>query len=154
MPSSPARLCGSRPGSRPDRLLLLEEIQHELAGLPGTIKSAVCVGRTVGFLLLVRPCPPVGGHPVFLWPNIRMMPSWANQRRLIAPEIIQTSAMDCGPASSKCLLEGFGISVSYGRLARRTSTAPPFTPSKSLSGMQVLGLFASVRKKKGISSHY
>jgi len=26
--------------------------------------------------------------------------------------------MDCGPASLKCLLEGFGISVSYGRLRK------------------------------------
>ena len=28
-------------------------------------------------------------------------------RRLIVPEVVQTSAMDCGPASLKCLLEGF-----------------------------------------------
>lgn len=37
-------------------------------------------------------------------------------RSLLAPEVIQTSAMDCGPASLKCLLEGHGISTSYGRL--------------------------------------
>ncbi len=38
------------------------------------------------------------------------------RRRWLAPEIIQTSAMDCGPASVKCLLAGFGIQASYGRL--------------------------------------
>ena len=42
--------------------------------------------------------------------------------RLIAPEVIQTSAMDCGPASLKCLLEGFGISASYGRLREACQT--------------------------------
>jgi hypothetical protein len=50
------------------------------------------------------------------------MRSSAAHRRLIAPEIIQTSAMDCGPASLKCLLEGFGISVSYGRLREACQT--------------------------------
>ena len=29
-------------------------------------------------------------------------------RRLLAAEVVQTSAMDCGPAALKCLLEGFG----------------------------------------------
>lgn len=43
-------------------------------------------------------------------------------RRLIVPEVVQTSAMDCGPASLKCLLEGFGISVSYGRLREACQT--------------------------------
>jgi ABC-type bacteriocin/lantibiotic exporter with double-glycine peptidase domain len=37
-------------------------------------------------------------------------------RRLFVPEVVQTSAMDCGPASLKALLEGFGIRASYGRL--------------------------------------
>lgn len=41
---------------------------------------------------------------------------------LLAPEIVQTSAMDCGPASLKCLLEGFGISASYGRLREACQT--------------------------------
>ncbi|MDQ2899910.1 MAG: cysteine peptidase family C39 domain-containing protein, partial [Acidobacteriota bacterium] len=30
--------------------------------------------------------------------------------------------MDCGPASLKCLLEGFGIPVSYGRLREACQT--------------------------------
>jgi ABC-type bacteriocin/lantibiotic exporter with double-glycine peptidase domain len=38
------------------------------------------------------------------------------RRRLLAPEVVQTSAMDCGPAALKSLLGGFGIRVSYGRL--------------------------------------
>jgi len=37
-------------------------------------------------------------------------------RRFFIPEVIQTSAMDCGPACLKALLEGFGIGASYGRL--------------------------------------
>jgi len=31
-----------------------------------------------------------------------------------APEVVQTSAMDCGPAALKSVLEGFSIPVSYG----------------------------------------
>jgi ATP-binding cassette subfamily B protein len=42
--------------------------------------------------------------------------------RIFAPEVIQTSAMDCGPAALKCLLEAFGISVSYGRLREACQT--------------------------------
>ncbi|HEX8772654.1 MAG TPA: ATP-binding cassette domain-containing protein [Pyrinomonadaceae bacterium] len=43
-------------------------------------------------------------------------------RRLLVPEVVQTSAMDCGPASLKCLLEGYGIPVSYGRLREACQT--------------------------------
>ena len=35
------------------------------------------------------------------------------RRAFLAPEVVQTSAMDCGPAALKCLLEGFGIPASY-----------------------------------------
>jgi ABC-type bacteriocin/lantibiotic exporter with double-glycine peptidase domain len=45
-----------------------------------------------------------------------------NNRRFLAPEVVQTSAMDCGPASLKCLLEGFGAHVSYGRLREACQT--------------------------------
>jgi ABC-type bacteriocin/lantibiotic exporter with double-glycine peptidase domain len=45
-----------------------------------------------------------------------------DDRRFLAPEVVQTSAMDCGPAALKCLLEGFGISVSYGRLREACQT--------------------------------
>jgi ATP-binding cassette subfamily B protein len=44
------------------------------------------------------------------------------RRRIFVPEVVQTSVMDCGPASLKCLAEGFGISVSYGRLREACQT--------------------------------
>jgi ABC-type bacteriocin/lantibiotic exporter with double-glycine peptidase domain len=43
-------------------------------------------------------------------------------RRFFAPEVVQTSAMDCGPASLKCLLEGFGIHVGYDHLREACQT--------------------------------
>jgi ABC-type bacteriocin/lantibiotic exporter with double-glycine peptidase domain len=44
------------------------------------------------------------------------------RRRLLVPDVIQTSAMDCGPAVLKCLLEGYGIPVHYGRLREACQT--------------------------------
>ncbi len=44
------------------------------------------------------------------------------QQRFFVPEVVQTSAMDCGPASLKAMLEGFGTSVSYGRLREACQT--------------------------------
>lgn len=43
-------------------------------------------------------------------------------QRFFAPEVVQTSAMDCGPAALKSVLEGFGIPVSYGRLREACQT--------------------------------
>lgn len=43
-------------------------------------------------------------------------------RRYLATEVIQTSAMDCGPAALKALLAGFRIPVSYGRLREACQT--------------------------------
>ena len=43
-------------------------------------------------------------------------------RRFLVPEVVQISAMDCGPAALKCMLEGFGIPVSYGRLREACQT--------------------------------
>jgi hypothetical protein len=37
----------------------------------------------------------------------------SSRRHWLAPEVVQTSAMDCGPATLKCLLEGFGVPFSY-----------------------------------------
>lgn len=52
-----------------------------------------------------------------------MSPARSSARpRLFAHEVIQTSAMDCGPAALKCLLEGFGVPVSYGRLREACQT--------------------------------
>jgi ABC-type bacteriocin/lantibiotic exporter with double-glycine peptidase domain len=46
----------------------------------------------------------------------------ARGARLFAPEVVQTSAMDCGPAALACLLRGFGIPASYPRLQEACST--------------------------------
>jgi ATP-binding cassette subfamily B protein len=46
----------------------------------------------------------------------------AARRRFFAPEVVQTSAMDCGPATLKSLLEGFGLPVDYGRLREACQT--------------------------------
>jgi ABC-type bacteriocin/lantibiotic exporter with double-glycine peptidase domain len=43
--------------------------------------------------------------------------------RWLAPEVVQTSVMDCGPAALKCLLEGFQIPASYGRLREACQTS-------------------------------
>ncbi len=44
------------------------------------------------------------------------------RNRFLVPEVVQTSAMDCGPVTLKSLLEGFGIPVSYGRLREACQT--------------------------------
>ena len=65
------------------------------------------------------------------------------RRRFFAPEVIQTSAMDCGPAALKCLLEGFGIPVSYGRLREACQTAVDGTSIDSIEALaRTLGLDA------------
>lgn len=65
------------------------------------------------------------------------------KRRLLAPEVVQTSAMDCGPASLKCLLEGFGISASYGRLREACQTDVDGTSIDTIEEVAVqLGLEA------------
>ena len=45
-----------------------------------------------------------------------------SRRRRLAPEVVQTSAMDCGPACLSSLLEGHGIRASYGRLREACQT--------------------------------
>ncbi len=50
------------------------------------------------------------------------MTASAIKPRFFAPEVVQTSEMDCGPASLKCILEGLGVSVSYGRLREACQT--------------------------------
>jgi len=44
------------------------------------------------------------------------------ERRWLVPEVVQTSAMDCGPAALKCLLEGYHVPLSYGRLREACQT--------------------------------
>ncbi len=65
------------------------------------------------------------------------------RRRLLAPEVIQTSGMDCGPAALKSLLEGFGIPISYGRLREACQTDVDGTSVDTLEEVAVqLGLDA------------
>ncbi|WP_437568712.1 ATP-binding cassette domain-containing protein [Sorangium sp. So ce542] len=65
------------------------------------------------------------------------------ERRLLAPEVVQTSAMDCGPATLKCVLEGFGIGVSYGRLREACQTDVDGTSIDTLEDLAgQLGLVA------------
>lgn len=64
-------------------------------------------------------------------------------RKLLAPEVVQTSALDCGPAALKCLLEGFGIHASYGRLREACQTDLDGTSIDALEDAAVrLGLVA------------
>jgi ATP-binding cassette subfamily B protein len=44
------------------------------------------------------------------------------KRSYLVPETVQASALDCGPASLKSMLEGYGISASYGRLREACQT--------------------------------
>jgi ABC-type bacteriocin/lantibiotic exporter with double-glycine peptidase domain len=63
--------------------------------------------------------------------------------RLLVPEVVQTSAMDCGPAALKCLLEGFGVRVSYGRLREACQTDVDGTSIDTMEEVaQQLGLQA------------
>lgn len=43
--------------------------------------------------------------------------------RLFAPETIQASAVDCGPAALKSVLDGFGLNANYERLREACQTA-------------------------------
>ena len=66
------------------------------------------------------------------------------RRRFLAPEVVQTSPMDCGPASLKCLLEGCGIPVAYGRLREAVQTDVDGTSIDALAGVaRSLGLDAA-----------
>lgn len=65
------------------------------------------------------------------------------RRRWLAPEVVQTSGMDCGPASLKCLLEGYGVRASYGRLREACQTDVDGTSVDTLEEVAVeLGLQA------------
>src|SRR6185295_16127729 len=86
-----------------------------------------------------------GGVIVASTPRMSSPPPAAGSRarRFLAPEVIQTSAMDCGPAALKCLLEGFGVSVSYGRLREACQTSVDGTSIDTLETLaQSLGLDA------------
>lgn len=64
-------------------------------------------------------------------------------QRFFAPEVVQTSAMDCGPAALKCILEGFNLPVSYGRLREACQTDVDGTSINTVEDIAVqLGLEA------------
>lgn len=64
-------------------------------------------------------------------------------QRFFVPEVVQTSAMDCGPAALKALLAGFNIGVSYGRLREACQTSVDGTSIDTLEVVaQQLGLDA------------
>ena len=70
-------------------------------------------------------------------------PPGFTRRRFLAPEVVQTSAMDCGPATLKCLLEGFGIPASYARLQEACQTDLDGTSINTIEHIAVtLGLDA------------
>src|SRR5438552_19169005 len=43
-------------------------------------------------------------------------------RRTVIPEVVQTSATDCGPASMKSVLAGMGLSLDYRALREACQT--------------------------------
>ncbi len=64
-------------------------------------------------------------------------------KRFFIPEVVQPSEMDCGPASLKALLEGFGIYTSYGRLREACQTSVDGTSIDTLEDLAIqLGLNA------------
>jgi ABC-type bacteriocin/lantibiotic exporter with double-glycine peptidase domain len=66
-----------------------------------------------------------------------------DRRRLFAPEVIQTSAMDCGPAALACLLEGFDLPANYAGLQQACQTDLDGTSINTLEEIAVtLGLNA------------
>lgn len=63
------------------------------------------------------------------------------KRRWLAPEVIQTSAMDCGPAVLKSALEGFGVPVHLGHLREACQTGVDGTSINTLEDLaRELGL--------------
>ena len=64
-------------------------------------------------------------------------------RRILAPEVIQSSMMDCGPAALKSVLAGYGVHVSYGRLREACHTDVDGTSIDTLEDLaRTLGLDA------------
>jgi ATP-binding cassette subfamily B protein len=64
-------------------------------------------------------------------------------KSLLVPEVVQTSAMDCGPAVLACLLQGHGIAVNYSRLREACQTDVDGTSIDDLEAVaQRMGLAA------------
>ena len=68
----------------------------------------------------------------------------SHRRRFFAPEVIQTSTMDCGPAALTAVLRGSGIPAEYGRLREACQTQLDGTSIDTLEEIaDVLGCHAS-----------
>lgn len=59
------------------------------------------------------------------------------KRSLLAPEVIQSSAMDCGPGALTCLLRGLSIPVSYGSLRTACATSVDGTSIDTIEELAV-----------------
>ena len=57
------------------------------------------------------------------------------KRRLLVPEVVQSSGMDCGPAALKSFLEGHFVAVSYGRLREACQTDVDGTSIETLEDL-------------------
>jgi ABC-type bacteriocin/lantibiotic exporter with double-glycine peptidase domain len=68
-----------------------------------------------------------------------------NKQKFLAHEVVQTSAMDCGPAALKSVLEGFGIPVSYGRLREACQTDVDGT---SIDTIEDIALYLGLRAEQ------
>jgi len=67
------------------------------------------------------------------------------KQRFFAYEVVQTSAMDCGPATLKSILEGYGIPVSYGRLREACQTDVDGT---SIDTIEDIALYLGLRAEQ------
>ena len=73
--------------------------------------------------------------PAVTAPDAPESPAAIKRRRFFVPEVIQTSAMDCGPAALKCLLAGYGVNASYGRLREACQTSIDGTSIDTLEAL-------------------
>ena len=64
-----------------------------------------------------------------------LAPIMARSKRRLVPEVVQSSAMDCGPAALKAYVEGHGVSVSYGRLREACQTDVDGTSIETLQAI-------------------
>lgn len=70
-------------------------------------------------------------------------PTAERRPKLIVPEVVQTSAMDCGPAALAAVLRGFGVQASYARLREVCQTSVDGTSIDTLEEVaQLLGMRA------------
>lgn len=63
------------------------------------------------------------------------------RRRRLAPEVVQASATDCGPASLQCIFEGFRVAADYERLREACCTGRDGTSIDALEDVAVAAGF-------------